>query len=60
MANVKLLAAVCATALVLAGTATRGSQVEPLIFHDLRAMTPTVRSVATFWPAVTDRQPVHR
>lgn len=54
MANVKVLAVVVGAALVLWNAPILGSRIEQLAFHDLRAMTPTVRSAATFWPVVTD------
>lgn len=54
MSNVKTLAVVVATALVLWNAPILGSRTDQLAFHDLRAMTPTVRGVATLWPVVTD------
>lgn len=53
-AGVRIVAAACAASLVLWIAPMRASQTEPLTFHDLRVMTPTVRSAASFWPAVTN------
>lgn len=54
MANVKILTVVVAAAVVLWNTPMLGQKTDQLAFHDLRAMTPTVRGVATLWPVVTD------